>query len=455
MSVSKQESLSGWGRYPVETCETFRPEKRRELHGLVRDHPQAIIARGLGRSYGDASLQPTGTVRTERLDHIIHFDPAAGILTAQAGVTFSELLDLCIPKGWLIPAIPGTRHITLGGAVACNVHGKNQFRDGDFGEHVREMRVMLAGGESVMCSPDYHSDLFWATVGGMGMTGIIEEVTIQLKHIPSASLRTTTYRVNFIEEMVAAFQKHRSTADYMVGWIDHTARGGRLGNGVFEAATHITTSEGGADCKQFKTASPRFSVPFDMPSWLLNRHTMAIYNGFRFRKYGFSHRVGTSDLSGFFHPLDGISQWNRLYGKHGFLQYQCLIPETKDTVNVLNKLLSLLHGRDVFSFLAVMKYHRAGKNMLPFSQAGYSLALDFPNTEAVEDALPEIDRFVAEHGGRIYLAKDAMLDAAMFRRMYGRQAEAWMEVIHACDPLKRFYSLMSKRLEWKVAHDNR
>jgi len=449
MALIKQEKLSGWGRNPVALCDSFRPEKHRALQRIVTGHTEPVIARGLGRAYGDAALQPTGIIRTERFDHLITFDETQGLLRAQAGVTLDEILRIIIPKGWILPAIPGTWHATLGGAVACNVHGKNQFHTGELGEHVMRLTLMLANGESVECSPEENNTIFWATIGGMGMTGVIEDVTLQLKKISSASLGTLTYRVDAIEDMIAAFEHYRSKADYMVGWIDHMAEGESLGRGVFEAASHISTEEDGAPLDAWKNRRMSVNIPWILPSFTLNRYSMAFYNRWRFRRYSTERRTEIAGFDNFFHPLDGIGYWNRLYGKHGFFQYQCLLPETQDVAAHLRKMLKSLQQKNAFSFLAVIKYHRDAKGMLSFSKQGYSLALDFPNTPLTRSLLPQLDHFVAERGGRVYLAKDVLLTPELFAQMYGRRGQEWLQLIRKIDPKSRFRSLMSERLQWK------
>ncbi len=451
MSNTKHERLYGWGHSPEAECTSFRPEKRRDLHAIVTKATAPLIARGLGRSYADAALQPTGVVRTERLDHIIEFDSVSGLIRAQAGVSLSDIMALSIPKGWLPPVIPGTRHVTIGGALASNVHGKNHFRAGDFAEHVTGFRLLTASGEAIECTPESHGDIFWATAGGMGMTGIIEEVTLKLRPIASASLGTLTYRVDSVDDMIAAFEHYRNDADYMVGWIDHMAKGDSLGRGVFETASHIGGGEGCRPLSSFTLQKPRVSVPFFMPPMLLNRYVMALYNRYRFKKYSHERVTETVDFNGFFHPLDNIGHWNRLYGRRGFFQYQCVLPETPDVARHLHNLLSSIQSRGIFSFLAVLKYHREGKGLLTFPVRGYSLALDFPNTRSVRSALPQLDRWVAEHGGRTYLAKDAQLTPETFFAMYGQQARDWCEIVRDIDPQNRFSSLMSERLQWKQA----
>lgn len=445
----KKESLHGWGHAPLADCLSWRPEKLRDVRAVVREATQPVIARGLGRSYGDAALQPAGVIRTERLDHFIHFDAEQGTLRAQAGVTLAEVMDFSIPRGFLPVVIPGTKFVTLGGAFACNVHGKNHWCDGDFAEHVLSIRLLMADGTSLECSPSEHADLFWATAGGMGMTGIIEEVTLKLRPISSASLRTTSYRVDSVDDMIAAFELYRDKSDYMVGWIDHMARKSELGRGVFEAASHISVAEGGASLAKYTPLKQKFSVPFFLPSFVLNRYSMAIYNKLRFRRYSHARKQERVDFHGFFHPLDGIKHWYRLYGKRGFFQYQCVIPESAEAITQLRNFLAALHERKLFSYLAVIKYHRDGKGMVTFPIKGYSIALDFPNTRRVRAMLPQLSRWIADRGGRVYLAKDALLTTEQFNHMYSAQAQEWRDIIRDADPEARFTSLMSQRLEWK------
>jgi FAD/FMN-containing dehydrogenase len=449
MPLSKHQILSGWGNAPAQDCVSYRPEKKRELQLILKEHQGSLLARGMGRSYGDASLSANGVIRTERMDHFIEFDPSRGVVRAQAGVTLAELMDLAIPRGWFPANIPGTRFVSLGGAFACNVHGKNHYREGDFAEHVQSIRLTLASGETIACSPTDKSDIFWATAGGMGMTGIIEEITLQLKPISSASLKTNTYCVKSIEDMVGAFERYRDSADYMVGWIDHMASGESLGRGVFEAANHITTGDGGMVLSEFTPAPTKLKVPVFLPGFVLNRYSMALYNRWRFKKYTVDPRSEIVNFNGFFHPLDSIGMWNKLYGKRGFFQYQCLIPETPDIASKLRHFLETVHQCKGFSFLAVIKYHREGKGLLTFPLRGYSIALDFPNTARVRSMLPKLDQWVADHGGRIYLAKDAMLTPELFHKMYGKSATEWCEQIHDIDPDNRFTSMMSERLQWK------
>lgn len=448
MAHTKTQLLHGWGNYPVEECEVWRPERRRSVSEVVQQAP-TMLARGMGRSYGDASLQPAGVISTERLKHFLEFDETQGLLRAQAGVSLAEVMAYTIPKGWFPYTIPGTRNVSLGGMLACNVHGKNHFRNGDFAVHVLSARIVVPSGEAIECSPTRNEELFWATAGGMGMTGVIESMTIKLKPVRCASLSATTYRVDSLQDMIAAFENYREISDYMVGWIDHMAGGDDIGRGIFEAATHCREDEGGAELKDFELSKPRITVPFHTPGFILNRYTMAAYNMMRFKKYSAWRQAEIIDFNTFFHPLDSIGHWYRLYGRNGFFQYQALFPETGDVVSQIRTFLSAIQRKRLFSYLAVIKYHRDSQGPMSFPMRGYSVALDFPNNKRVRAILPQLDRWVSDHGGRVYLAKDAMLTPDLFYTMYGQQANDWTKYIRKLDPDRKFTSLMSDRLEWK------
>jgi decaprenylphospho-beta-D-ribofuranose 2-oxidase len=253
--------------------------------------------------------------------------------------------------------------------------------------------------------------------------------------------------------MVAAFEHYRENSDYMVGWIDHMSKGNDIGRGVFEAANHTPFAEGGTALSDFSTPAAAINVPCFLPPFVLNRYSMALYNKWRFKKYSAWRQQEVVDFNSFFHPLDKIDNWNRLYGRRGFFQYQCMFPDTPDVVKQMKKFLSAIHKEHLFSFLAVIKYHRDSIGFLTFPQRGYSIALDFPNTARVRRILPQLDQWVATNGGRVYLAKDALLTPDTFNLMYGQRAADWLHLINGIDPEGKFTSLMSQRLEWKKPHE--
>ncbi len=448
MPPCKTTALSGWGRFPVDICAVYRPEKQREIAEILRKHKHALVARGSGKSYGDASLNPNGVIACERLDRFLSFDAAQGMLHVQAGTTLAEIMQVVIPQGWIPPVIPGTKHASVGGCVACNVHGKNHFRDGDFAAHVTDIVLRLPSGEAVHCSQRENSDLFWATAGGMGMTGCIEEVTLKLKPIKSGSIRTWTRKAHSLEEMIALFREHAGNSEYMVGWIDHFATGAQLGRGVFEKAHHID-AELGRSCATYRLPKTWLTVPSWIPGIVMNHYTMWLYNILRFAHYSKKYRIEIKDFESFFHPLDGIRNWNRLYGRKGFLQYQCVIPESPHIIDHIRHILQMIQISGKFSYIAVIKYHRAHEGMMSFPVQGFSLALDFPNTPEVQALLSQVDGYLCSVGGRVYLAKDARLSPQHFTQMYANELPKWRKILRLVDPKKRMHSSMANRLGFR------
>lgn len=442
---SKNQTLSGWGNYPAIECTSFRPEKTKTLADLLASNKDSFIARGNGKSYGDASLNTTATILTERFDKIRTFNTQTGSVTVQAGLLLSELLSITVPKGWIVPAIPGTQHVSIGGMVACDVHGKNHYRDGSFGKHVTAIKLLLADGNHKTCTPEKHTDLFQATLGGMGLTGIIEEVTFNLQPIQSTLLSTETRTVESLEAMLALFEESKDTHEYRVGWIDHSAPKTSVGRGVFSKANHKQEDDG--SLANFAMRSPKFAIPCYAPQWLLNKHLMQLYNWQRFRQYSPEWKQGESGFHDFFHPLDSLGNWNKLYGRKGFLQHQCILPESVDVCAQLSELLQTIKREGEFSFLAVLKHHGPhDSGMLSFPMAGYSLALDFPNTAKCRELLERITDKVIQWQGRIYLAKDALLTQEQFAHMESTRMKEFQSLLSTLPQSERFSSHLSDRI---------
>ncbi len=441
-----RKSISGWGRYPVQSCELQRPES---FAGLHRDAAPRI-ARGLGRSYGDAALNDTGEVLlTERVNRLLSFDSGKGLLRAEAGVTLDEILRLFVPRGWFPHVVPGTRYVTLGGCVAFDVHGKNHHRDGTFSHHVTDLLLITADGKRLRCSPSRHSQAFWATVGGMGLTGVIGEVGLRLRPVESAYIVAEHRATANLAETLACLDDAALDDDYTVAWLDGLARGADLGRGVFMRGHHASVAELPAAQRAQPLAIRGHAarrVPLDMPGWLLNAPALRAFNALYYRRQGARRGAFVTDYASFFHPLDALDDWNRLYGKRGFVQYQCAVPAAGGA-EVLRDLLQRLAQAGYGSFLAVLKKFGAqGEGLLSFPLPGYTLAVDIPlRGESLLKLLVELDDTVAECGGRLYLAKDARLSADHFRRMYPRYA-LWHAVKQQLDPQGCFSSSLSRRL---------
>lgn len=437
--------ISGWGRYPVESCELVRPERYAEL---VPSADQVIV-RGQGRSYGDASLnRDARVILSERLNRIVAFDPDKGLLRAEAGITLQEVLEVCVPRGWFLPVTPGTKHASLGGCVAADVHGKNHHGAGAFCAYVQGIEMVTADGSRTHCSVLHNTALFWATVGGMGLTGVIAEVTLRLLPIESSRMLVHHCSAKNLEEGFRLLGSADYDDVYSVAWIDCLARGRALGRSVVMRAHHAGVSELPIDDRSLpfsRDARKLHRVPVDMPSWLLNPFAINAFNHFYYWAQGRKQMPFLTDYDAYFYPLDSIAGWNRLYGKKGFVQYQCVVPVA--AIDSMRRILELLSESRRASFLAVLKrFGAAGQGMLSFPCPGYTLALDLPlKDEGLFGLLDRLDEIVIGAGGRVYLAKDCRLSADTFRQMYPRYGE-WLAVKREVDPQNRFRSSLSRRL---------
>jgi decaprenylphospho-beta-D-ribofuranose 2-oxidase len=435
--------LAGWGRYPVVETELRRPERLADLVTLVRAGG-SVVGRGLGRSYGDAALNGAGrTVLFERLDRLLSFDEATGVLECEAGVTLEDVLAVFAPRGWLPPVCPGTQHVTVGGAVACDVHGKSHHQDGTFGRHVLELQVVTAAGEAVRCSRDRHPDLFRATIGGMGLTAFIVEVKLRLQRMASPWIGVDYDRARDLDGALRLFADSDERYAYSVAWIDCLARGRSLGRAVLMRGNPLSA----ADAPQRRyDGGLAAGVPFELPGIALNPLTIRAFNTLYYRRHPAAARGVATHYRPFFFPLDGIRNWNRLYGRRGFLQYQLVVPVDGGR-EALVRILELAR-RASGSFLAVLKRFGAApaEGLLSFPAAGYTLALDFPaGRSGLLPLLDELDEVVIRSGGRVYLAKDARLRAAAFRAMYPH-LPAWLDTKRAWDPDGVFCSDLGRRL---------
>jgi decaprenylphospho-beta-D-ribofuranose 2-oxidase len=436
--------ISGWGRYPVQSCELERPERYADL----QPDAGSVIARGQGRSYGDAALNENGRVLlTERVNRMLEFDAERGILRAEAGTTLHEVLDVIVPMGWFLPVTPGTKFVSLGGCVAADVHGKNHHHAGSFGNHVLSIEVITADGRHIRCSPSETPELFWATVGGMGLTGIIGEVTLKLIPIQSKLVKVRHHAAEDLEQLFRHMQDPEIDDHYSVAWIDSLAAGKNLGRGVAMCGHHATEEEVPDNFHGDIKPSRSHSIPFDFPAWVLNSRSISAFNSRYFKREGGRRFPFLSTCDFYFYPLDAIAHWNRMYGKRGFVQYQCVIPDATSFEGIRKMLEELSNSRRP-SFLAVLKrLGPQGSGLLSFPMSGYTLALDLPiRNKGLFLLLNKLDEIVLRYDGRVYLAKDARLSAGSFRAMYPRYPE-WLKIKNTVDPQNRFSSSLSRRLE--------
>ncbi|RME26186.1 MAG: FAD-binding oxidoreductase [Deltaproteobacteria bacterium] len=433
-----RQTLAGWGRQRRPGTELLSPDLQAATRG-------ARLTRGLGRSYGDASLpaRPDDRVVNCRLaDRILGFDPATGVLRAQAGLSLAALLDRFLPQGWFPPVTPGTRFVTLGGMVAADVHGKNHHREGTIGAHLRALRLRLASDEIVDCSPTVEPDLFWATVGGMGLTGHILEVELTLRRIPSPWIVMESERVDDIDAFLAALSRAAPAWPMTMGWIDCLRRGRRMGRGILMAGRWARPEE----APSRPPPGPRqLRLAVDLPDRALNPLTTRVFNTLYWRSHRPRTRRRRVAPEPFFYPLDRVGDWNRIYGRRGFTQYQAVIPAQAgpEAVRAFMQHLTDLGGA---SPLCVIKdCGPQGQGLLSFPLQGTSVAVDMPLSGDTQRIVDELNAFVIDVGGRIYLAKDSHTRAADFRRMEPR-LDRFLEVRERYDPQRRIRSALSVRL---------
>lgn len=412
-------SLS-WGNYPhVEPKTTISPSWTSELRTL----PSAFLPHGCGRSYGDSCLSREALLQTTRLNRFIAFDREHGILRAEAGITFAEVLNVIVPAGWFLPVTPGTKFVTLGGAIANDVHGKNHHVTGTIGCHVRSFELIRSTGERFTCSPTEKSDFFRATIGGLGLTGVISWAEIQLIRIPGPGIKQETVPFGSLKDFFTLTQESDSNAPYTVAWLQTTKTGSEIG-GLFYRGSHTDAAA--------KPSKLTASVPFFAPNSLLNRASISLFN----TAYELVGRYGKKEsvihYEPFFYPLDAVHSWNKLYGKRGFLQYQCVIP-LEFAEEALPVLYQRMREHHLASFLSVLKIFgdKPSPGFLSFPRPGVTLAVDVPfQGEKTLRALNALDEIVYSANGRLYPAKDARMSKTFFLAAY----PAWNDMPPFLDP---------------------
>jgi decaprenylphospho-beta-D-ribofuranose 2-oxidase len=432
--------LHGWGRYPVVECRVVASED------LARATRGAVLTRGLGRAYGDAALPPVGVGRpvavSTSADRILGFDEATGVLRAEAGLSLGALAALYLPRGFFTPVSPGTRYVTLGGMVAADIHGKNHHVDGTFGRAVRSLRMRVADGRILTVDRETHPDLFRATLGGMGLTGHVLEVEVALARVPSPWIYEESVRFGSFREVFENLADASHRFPMTVAWIDTSRTGPARGRGIVMRGRWATPEEA-------PSTSPRFGrgigVPFLLPSGITNHATFRFANALWWHKHGAREVRHVVPPGSFFWQLDIARDWNRGYGRRGFTQYQCVMPSDAAVYDAFLDRFQKLGGT---SFVTVFKdCGEQGEGLLSFPRRGTSIALDVPirSVEETRHLVRELNAFVLDHGGRIYLAKDAFTTADEFRRMYP-QWEAFERVRDEWDPERSLRSALSVRL---------
>jgi FAD/FMN-containing dehydrogenase len=404
--------IQSWGRLEAAEHTVLPIHTREQALSVIPNSPSAI-AHGMGRSYGDVCLNPHGTLwSTSQLDRLLNFDQTTGRLTCESGVLLKDIQTLMIPRGWMLPVTPGTQLITVGGAIANDIHGKNHHKMGSFGDHIVTLSLLRTDGQLIQCGPDHQLDWFAATIGGVGLTGFILSAQIQLRPVKGPWLNTESIPFQSIDRFFDLANASEQDWEHTVAWID--CMSGGEGRGIFMRANH---SEDHSECKNIKRS---LSMPIVPPISLVNRLSLPLFNTAYYHLNRWKAGPSRQHYEPFFYPLDNIQHWNRMYGPAGFYQYQSIVP-FHEAQSVTQEMLTTIKQSGEGSFLAVLKTfgERHGKGLLSFPRPGVSLALDFPNkgTRTVK-LFEKLDSIVAQAGGRIYLAKDARMSRELFESGY-------------------------------------
>lgn len=407
-------SFESWGRYP-------RAQQKLMPLYWVQDFPVhgypglSQLPAGMGRSYGDVCLNDGNVLLlTPGLDRLLAFDPRSGILRCEAGVTLAQILDFGVPEGWFLPVTPGTKFVTVGGAIANDVHGKNHHVAGTFGRHVLRFNLARSDGTRMQCSPTQNADWYSATIGGLGLTGLIEWVEIQLKPVVSRKIAYEAIQFHGLEEFIALSEAN-SGYEYTVAWIDCVVSRRNAIRGIFMCGDHSRVSD-----PRKPISKATLTIPFDFPDFILSRATVSLFNNFYFHKQLKKRVAAVVDYEPFFYPLDSVLHWNRVHGKPGLLQFQCVIPFANG-LTAMSEILDVTHKSGLASFLAVLKIfgNLLSPGMMSFPMPGITLSLDFPiKSDRSLSLLDRLGEMTLAAGGRIYPAKDARMTSEQFRSFY-------------------------------------
>jgi decaprenylphospho-beta-D-ribofuranose 2-oxidase len=448
--ASDRRSLTGWGRTSPSVASVSKLPATGLAAALRESGERGSISRGLGRAYGDSAQNGGGAVvRLSPSANPVWIDVDAATATVDAGVSLDELLRRIVPHGLFVPVSPGTRFVTVGGAIASDIHGKNHHRDLTFGHHVTEFQLLLADGSTIRVTPDSDPDLWWATLGGMGLTGVITSATVRLIPIETSRCLVRTQRLDHLDDLLTQMEADDHLHRYSVAWVDMTATGSRLGRSVLQQGDHATLAELAEHSPKAMSDPLEFApvglatVP-PLPN-VMSRLAVRSFNELWFRKAP-RDRTATETISGFFHPLDGVAHWNRFYGRAGFLQYQFVVPfAAAETLRAIIEKVALSGHASAISVLK--RFGAQSGGMLSFPTPGWTLTFDLPaGTAGLEDLLPALDSMVIGAGGRHYLAKDAHTTPEVIRAGYPRLDE-WKAVRRRVDPDRRWASDQARRLD--------
>lgn len=450
-----KSSVAGWGNYPVANSTILRPERISTVADLIRGLGEAdsIIARGSGLAYGDAAINGNSYIlATGRLNKFLSFDPDAGIIRCQAGVQLEDILGVALPRGWFLAVTPGTSRATVGGCIACDVHGKNHHVAGSFGNHVQQITLLCAKGEVLTCSPDERPELFWGSVGGMGMTGIILDATLKLRRVESSWVIGRNIVTRDLEDTLRVLAETQDFT-YSVAWLDATAAAASRGRGVVMLGEHALRGQVPAQARHDPLAfGPvrRARIPSWTPGLLRGSLVARLLNSVLYRGYA-AAKTGERPVSatGYFYPLDAIANWNRLYGTAGFIEYQAVVPEGQAAPVIRGMLDALAEARQPSFFSSMKRMGDGNLAPLSFPAKGIAFSFDVPVSDGLYRLLDSFDDRVATAGGRVYLAKDARCRPAVMDAFYPRRRE-WRDLVVGLDPAGRLSSDLAQRLNLRA-----
>lgn len=425
------QKVTNWGNFPIVEKEMRSDDSFRKIKEFVLNHNE-VIARGNGRCYGDSSLGEH-IFSTKKLNKFISFDRLNGIIECESGVLLSDVLEIAVPQGYFLYVTPGTKFVSVGGAIASDVHGKNHHAEGCFSEYVIEFKLMIENGDIINCSREENSDKFWATIGGMGLTGIILTAKFKLKNIESAYIRQESIKAENLDEIFNLFEESESWT-YTVAWIDCLQKGKNIGRSILMRGEHAFQHE---LPQKFKEKPLRLkkkfepTVPFYFPGFVLNSLTVKIFNYLYYKKQSKKEVKNFIDYETFFYPLDFVHDWNKIYGKSGFIQYQMMIPKESGKEG-MKKILETIANSGNGSFLAVLKLYgkenQEAYNSFPFE--GYSLALDFKVNSKLKKLIDQLDDIVEQYNGKIYLTKDSMSRSSLTNYLKNVQSSKFVSLQH-------------------------
>ena len=436
--------ISGWGKYPFKKTKLYYPKSFNEIKKILKNDKK-LIARGNGRSYGDSSIGFQETISTINLNDVISFNYSSGILVAESGILFKDIIEKFLPVGWFPYVVAGTKYITLGGAVAADIHGKNHHNEGTIANYIEWFELIIPNGKTLKCSRKENLDYFKWTIGGMGLTGIITKICMRLRQVDTGLIKQKIIRTQNLKETFSVLNDSKNYT-YSVAWLDTMSKGINLGRSIITLGDHLNESVNEISIKnKYSTKENNFlNIPFNFPNLFLNKYSIKIFNSLYYNMHFLVKKEKNILWNKFFYPLDKIINWNRMYGSKGFMQFQTVIP-FENSYKGIDKIINKIQEKKSGSFLTVLKKFGAYRDGLSFPMEGYTITLDFPCNKKNFSLLDELDKIALKYNGKFYLAKDSRMSAESYKQniIYARE----FELFRSKNGLnKKFCSFQSNRL---------